>query len=72
MSLYKPVGCFDRLDEAHWLTCRIPIGQRILIGNDVGPEVEEPLRRIVGVVADVRDLGLNRDLYTGLSADRIA
>jgi hypothetical protein len=26
----------------------------------------------IGVVADVRDLGLNRHLYIGLSVDRIA
>ena len=38
-----------------------PIGQRILIGKGVRPEVEEPPRRVIGVVADVRDLGLNRD-----------
>ena len=38
-----------------------PIGQQIVIGKGVGPEFEEPARQIIGVVADIRDGGLNRD-----------
>jgi putative ABC transport system permease protein len=39
-----------------------PIGERITIGKGVGPEFEEPARQIIGLVANVRDMGLNRDL----------
>jgi ABC-type antimicrobial peptide transport system permease subunit len=37
-----------------------PIGRRITIGKRIGPVFEEPARQIVGVVADVRDTGLNQ------------
>ena len=36
-----------------------PAGQRITIGKGVGPEFEEPPREIIGIVADVRDQGLD-------------
>jgi putative ABC transport system permease protein len=37
-----------------------PIGELITIGGKTfGPEFEEPPRQIIGVVADVRDIGLN-------------
>jgi putative ABC transport system permease protein len=36
-----------------------PVGQRITIGS--GPVFGEPAREIVGVVADLRDAGLNQD-----------
>lgn len=36
-----------------------PVGQRITIGKGVGPEFEEPPREIIGIVADVRDQGLD-------------
>ena len=39
-----------------------PIGKRITIGRRIGPVFEEPARQIVGVVADVRDTGLNQAL----------
>jgi putative ABC transport system permease protein len=35
-----------------------PIGQRITIGKELGPQFEEPTRQIVGVVGDVRESGL--------------
>jgi predicted permease len=35
-----------------------PIGQRITIGNGLGPQFEEPARQIVGIVGDVRENGL--------------
>jgi predicted permease len=39
-----------------------PLGERLEIGGKaVGPEFEEPARQIIGVIADVRDNGLNRD-----------
>ena len=38
-----------------------PLTDRIIIGQGVGPEFDEPPRQIVGVVGDVRDGGLNRD-----------
>ncbi len=37
-----------------------PIGQQIIIGKDMGPEVVEPPREIVGVVGDTHNIGLGR------------
>lgn len=36
-----------------------PLGERILLGKGYGPEFEEPERRIIGVVGDVHDFGIN-------------
>jgi predicted permease len=36
-----------------------PIGQHILIGKAMGPEFEDRVREIVGVVGDVKQLGLD-------------
>jgi len=36
-----------------------PLGQVMIIGKGVGPEFEEPSRQIIGIVADVRETGLN-------------
>ncbi len=38
-----------------------PVGQQLLIGKGIGPQFTEPPRQIIGVVADIRDGGLNRD-----------
>jgi len=38
-----------------------PVGTQITIGKGVGPEFNEPPREIVGVVANIRDNGLNHD-----------
>jgi putative ABC transport system permease protein len=38
-----------------------PVGERIEIGKGVGPEFEEAPRQIIGVVADVRETGLNNN-----------
>ena len=38
-----------------------PIGERINIGKGLGPEFEEPARQIIGVVADVRETGINKN-----------
>jgi putative ABC transport system permease protein len=38
-----------------------PVGQRLVIGGGGAGVFSEPAREIVGVVADVRDAGLNRD-----------
>jgi putative ABC transport system permease protein len=38
-----------------------PVGERIEIGKGLGPEFEEPARQIIGVVADVRETGLNKN-----------
>jgi putative ABC transport system permease protein len=38
-----------------------PVGGRITVGHGLGPEFEEPPRQVIGVVADVRDSGLNND-----------
>ena len=37
-----------------------PLGERITIGKDAGPQFAEPARQIIGVVGDVRDGGLNQ------------
>lgn len=36
-----------------------PLGALVILGQGYGPEFEEPARRIVGVVGDVHDSGLN-------------
>jgi putative ABC transport system permease protein len=36
-----------------------PIGQRLIIGKGLGPQFEEPAREIVGVVANIREMGLS-------------
>lgn len=38
-----------------------PLGERLILGKGYGPEFEEPARQIVGVVGDVRNLGLDAD-----------
>lgn len=38
-----------------------PLGERLLIGRGLGPDMEQPPAEIVGVVGDVRDGALNRD-----------
>lgn len=38
-----------------------PLGAQISIGKGVGPEFNEPPREIVGIVANIRDNGLNHD-----------
>src|SRR5437899_7385925 len=37
-----------------------PIGDFITIGRDIGPRLNEPPRQVIGVVADVRDVGFNQ------------
>jgi putative ABC transport system permease protein len=37
-----------------------PIGQRITIGKGLGPEFDEPAREIVGIVGNVREMGLGQ------------
>ena len=38
-----------------------PLGEVITIGKGVGPEFEEPSRQIVGIVASVRETGLDEE-----------
>ncbi len=40
-----------------------PLSDRLVIGKGVGPEFAEPARQIVGIVADSRDAGLNRNPF---------
>jgi putative ABC transport system permease protein len=44
-----------------WWPKENPIGQQIIIGRNVGPQFVEGPRQIIGVAADIRDGGLNRD-----------
>ena len=38
-----------------------PIGERITIDKYLGPDFAAPPREIIGVVSDVRDLGMNKE-----------
>ena len=38
-----------------------PIGQRVVFGKGLGPEFEDPVREVVGIVGDVRENGLDAD-----------
>ncbi|HEY6340932.1 MAG TPA: ABC transporter permease [Bryobacteraceae bacterium] len=38
-----------------------PLRDRIFIAKGAGPLLEEPARQVIGIVGDVRDVGLNRD-----------
>ncbi len=38
------------------------LGAEVTIGKGLGPEFEEPARTVIGIVSDVRDTGLSRDL----------
>jgi predicted permease len=40
-----------------------PMNDRLIIGKGVGPVFEDPPRQIIGISADVRDGGLNRDPF---------
>jgi len=51
----------EAMAKRFWENGENPIGQQILIGHGVGPEFEEPARLIVGIVGEVRDMGLNRE-----------
>ena len=51
----------EALAERFW-SARNPLGERLVLGRGLGPPIEEPARRIIGIVADVRDgLGLARE-----------
>jgi putative ABC transport system permease protein len=38
-----------------------PIGQRITVDKYLGPDFAAPQRELIGIIGDVRDVGLNRD-----------
>lgn len=40
-----------------------PVGQQMVIGKGVGPQFIEGPRRVIGIMADVHDAGLNNDPY---------
>ena len=35
-----------------------PLGQHVLVGTEMGPTLEEPVREIIGIVADTHNGGL--------------
>jgi putative ABC transport system permease protein len=37
-----------------------PIGQSVTIGKGLGPEFEDPTREVVGIVGNIREMGLSR------------
>jgi predicted permease len=39
---------------------RDALGQAIVIGKGLGPQFEEPPRQVIGIVGDVREVGLNQ------------
>jgi putative ABC transport system permease protein len=43
-----------------------PVGERITIGKGLGPELEEPAREIIGIVADMKEAGLNQDVVPAM------
>jgi putative ABC transport system permease protein len=56
----KVVLINEAMAKRYWLQDD-PVGQRIIIGRGVGPDFADPPRQILGIVGDVRELGLNRD-----------
>jgi predicted permease len=50
----------DALAKKYWPNAD-PIGQRMTIGKGLGPEFEDPTREIAGIVANVRENGLDQD-----------
>ena len=49
----------DKMAKQYWPK-EDPIGQVIVIGKGLGPQFDEPPRQIVGIVANVREAGLQR------------
>jgi putative ABC transport system permease protein len=59
-SAPKVVLINEAMAKRYWLQDD-PVGQRIIIGGGLGPDFADPPRQILGIVGDVRELGLNRD-----------
>jgi predicted permease len=56
-----PVAVINQaMAKQYWPTGN-PLADQIIIGKGVGPEFDDPPRQVVGVVADVRDTGLNNN-----------
>ena len=55
----------DAMAKKYWSN-EDPIGQLIVIGKGIGPQFEEPPRQIVGIVGNVRENGLARNVATGV------
>lgn len=50
----------EALAKKHWPK-EDPVGQRIVVGRGLGKDFEDPARQIVGVVADTREDGIQRE-----------
>jgi putative ABC transport system permease protein len=50
----------DAMAKKYWPNAD-PLGQRMTIGKGLGPQFDEPAREIVGIVANVREQGLDND-----------
>ena len=57
----EPVVIINRAMARQFWPQGDPLEGRIVLGQGYGPEFEEPARRIIGVVRDVHDSGLNRN-----------
>jgi putative ABC transport system permease protein len=49
----------DAMAKRFWMG-QNPVGQQILIGNDLGPKFKDRPRQIIGIVGDTRDDGLSQ------------
>jgi putative ABC transport system permease protein len=57
----EPVAIVNQAMVREFWPSSDPLEDRVALGKGYGPEFEEPSRRIVGVIGDVHDDGLNRD-----------
>src|SRR5262249_29460276 len=56
----EPVAVINETMANQLLPGGNPIGHKILLGRNLGPEFGDRSREIVGVIADARDSGLDR------------
>ncbi len=57
----QPVVIINQTLARQYFAGRDPVGERITIGRPMGPRFADPGRQIVGVAADVKELGLDQE-----------